>query len=160
RILAVFGGHLRLRALWLPNNHLGPAGAEALAGAAGLDSLTTLGLTYNVLEEAGHAALAASSRLARLTRLHLRNAGTRAGDTQAWCSAACLPGLVELDLGNNISLGDPAALLSSARRLRSLTLDQNRDGPAVARALSEARHLTDLVSLRLGSTNLDDEAVR
>jgi uncharacterized protein (TIGR02996 family) len=159
RILAAFGGHLRLRELNWANNAIGPAGAGALAGAAALASLDALNLSYNVLGAGGHAALARSANFAALTRLELRNSGLDGG-LGAWAEAPCLPGLVSLDLGNNTVRDNlPGLIARTGPRLRDLSVDSCRAGPAVVRAIAENLHLTGLRTLNLVNNSLDDQAL-
>jgi uncharacterized protein (TIGR02996 family) len=71
RALAEAAHVTNLSRLWLMENCIGAAGARALAGAAHLDSLTELDLASNPIGPEGALALASSPFLSRLTRLRL-----------------------------------------------------------------------------------------
>jgi hypothetical protein len=81
------------------------------------------------------------------------------GALQAWSEAACLGGLVSLDLGNNYAREDLPGVIARAGRLRELSVDSCRNGPEVVRAIAENPRLSGLRTLNLADTHLDDEAL-
>jgi hypothetical protein len=150
--LAAMRGLLRLR---LYHNDVGPDGAAAIARRA--RPLQGLNLCGNQLGDAGAAALGAW-RLAALRELalgwnDLGDAGARALAAGAW------PDLEQLNIRANRLGPDGAAAVMALPALTRLGVDENPLGNEGVAAIAAAPAFPRLVWLNLGGTSLDDGAV-
>lgn len=133
------GGVVRLEALDLSENGLGPAGVTMLTTLPGLGGLARLALDRNEVGNAGTAILARWSGAATLQSLRL--AGNQIGDMGARSLARSpyLHQLVELDLSDN-PVHDPGAFAflhtSALPRLRRLGLPHLGVSPQMRRAVA------------------------
>ncbi len=156
---SVFAG--QLHALSLGANWLGEDGMVAL-GSRVWPALTALDLQENRIDQAGIEALAARAGWPALRRLDLRrNLLERAGARAlAWWSA---PPLVSLNVQDN-QLGDAGVhhLLESSRwrALEELDLAENEVTAQGVLALTQALHLPNLRTLRLGQNALGPSAMQ
>lgn len=146
-----------LERLELGENLLGGAGAEALAGADGLQQLAVLDLSANQIDAAGASALARAEHLGALKRLDLSH--NRIGDAGALAlsRSSALGGLVELRASSSW-IGDAgAALLARAAMgsLCELVLSDNPIGDVGAEALAQTT-LRSLTTLDLRSCPIGD----
>jgi uncharacterized protein (TIGR02996 family) len=139
----------RLLLLSLNRAGIGPAGAASMA-AAPLGNLRKLDMSDNLLGALGAERLAGAACLRTLTWLHVRNCGLGDEGVEALARSPHLAGLQTLDLENNgITDRGVRALADSPhlRRLRTLTLRGNRVSDA---ALAVVRHrIADPTSLWL-----------
>jgi Ran GTPase-activating protein (RanGAP) involved in mRNA processing and transport len=88
--------------LVLPRCGIGPAGARALAAAAGLASARELDLTGNALGDDGVRALAESDHLPNLRRLVLIHNQIRNAGAVALANSPVMAGLDALDVSSNL----------------------------------------------------------
>jgi uncharacterized protein (TIGR02996 family) len=93
-------GRLRRLEIGSPH-HIGPEGAEALAGCPLLRGLRVLALPSQIIGEAGARALAASRHLAGVRRLNLSDNQIRGPAARALARRTAFPNLTLLDLSAN-----------------------------------------------------------
>ncbi len=131
-----------LRILNLRGNHVGTAGAQAIAQH--LPQLTSLNLQINKVGEAGAQAIA--QHLTQLTSLNLSS--NPVGEAGAKAIAQRLTQLISLDLGY-ADVGEAGAqtIAQHLTQLTSLDLAYDDIGDVGAQAI--AQHLTQLTSLNL-----------
>jgi uncharacterized protein (TIGR02996 family) len=150
-------GLLRLE---LARNALGPAGVSALLGAPGLCTLSSLDLSGTGLGVEGERALAAAPQaLGSLRSLQLCSNKL---DAVALADAELLEPLLALDLSRNAIGDEGAASLASCERLRGLRrldLSSNQIGDTGAWALVHAPALRSLTELRLGDNPIDADSL-
>jgi uncharacterized protein (TIGR02996 family) len=135
-------------------NDIGPQGARALAGAANLAGLTTLGLDLNHIGAKGLAALAGSRFLTRLRCLGLRGNAVGPAGVRALAESPNLRSIEVLSLGAN-DIGDEGAVALGrspfAGGLRTLWLVGNRIGDRGVATLARSATLAGLRDLHLGA---------
>jgi uncharacterized protein (TIGR02996 family) len=122
-----------LASLDLSSNHIGSAGACALASSALLAGLTALDLGRTHMGDEGVRALAGSPGLANLAVLDLGSASLNAGAAEAIAASPHLANLTRLRLAYN-SIGD-----------------------AGARALATSPYLSRLTALEVGLNDISEE---
>lgn len=139
---------------------VGPAGARALADAAGrLDRLSRLSLNYARLGDHGAEALAGTD-WPRLTGLSLFAAGVGPAGAQALASSPGLGRLASLDLGHNPLRQEgarAAAACAALAGLRHLSLAGCQIGDRGAWSLVHATALERLRSLDARDNGLSEQ---
>jgi Leucine-rich repeat (LRR) protein len=151
---------MRLTSLNLGYNHIGVAGATAIANSLHMAKLTSLDLERNQIGDVGARAIANSEHMKNLTSLNL--AWNQIGDVgaSAIANSPHMARLNSLNLGLN-QLGDKGAqAIANSKymaRLTSLDLGWNHIGEAGATAIAESEYMARLTSLNLYNNQIRDD---
>lgn len=167
RILAGAANLAGLRTLYLNNNGLGPAGAEALAASPHIRNLRQLHFGHGSYDPDqigpdGLAALAASPNVRHLTDLSLPFNYVGDEGLMAMARSPYLTNVESLFLMvNNIGRKGLNALAGSANlaACQALGLNGNHVGDAGVEALAASPHAARLASLRLADTAVTSAGV-
>lgn len=151
---------LRLEALWLTQNPLGPEGMRRIARSHEARSIRQIGLARCQLGDAGARAMTLWLGSSTLEHVHADGNGLGVASARHFAAhwrsnlgATLL--LAENQLGDD---GVEALVSTSAgERLRSLTLSGNGLTAKAMRALARSPHLTRLRELELSDNELGDE---
>ena len=140
--------HPEIVSLDVSYNHIGDAGAKALAGNT---SLTSLDVYFNDIGPAGAKALAGNTSLTSLDMRsnHLGDDGAKALTSNT--------SLTSLNVASNKIGPAGAKALAGNTRLTSLDVSCNDIGPAGAKALAGN---TSLTSLNVRSNNIGDDGAK
>src|SRR5579872_3778100 len=149
-----------LTMLDLGDNHIGTAGATAIANSPHLANLTALNLWDGYIGNEGAIAIVASPHLTKLTTLNLRHNGIGNAGARAIATSPNFANLTTIDLGAN-GIGDEGArAIARSPHLATLTeLDLGGNaiagfghgiGTAGAIAIARSPHLANLTELDLG----------
>ena len=147
---------LRELSLWA-NNELEPGDLSGLLASSSFPPLQALVLGNVKFGDTGAEIVAEAEVLRSLTRLEFRGSRLSGAGVQALAGSPHLSGLEALEVVSNPEAGTAAeamAVSPTLANLRTLTLTHDQIPDEGAQALAEAAHLTRLRSLSLRSNRL------